>query len=285
MIKLVNMRFTTALIGSCVLTMVVPNIGWARSDLDVRVERLENIVANELNIKLINQLEAVQQEVRELRGKLEEQQNSVQVLSQRQEKLFLNLDSRLNGLHSSAVPTAADTPASVVVVPPVTQQSEPVAVKESAPTQQLPELEVGTSEKALYDAANTMLHEKKYTDAILEFKDLLWQFPEGTYAIHAQYWLGELYMMQWQRNRADTSALSQAKEAFNTVNNKYQGHERAGDALLKLGLLEMDLDHLALAKDLLLQVVSKYPNTARARIAESNILRIDQTHFAQIPAQ
>lgn len=284
------MRVKQLLISSLFI-MVVPNISWARSEMDARVSRLENIVANELDIKLLNQIEAMQQEIRELRGKLEEQQNSVQMLNQKQDKLYINLDSRINNLPSGNADTAAPNVNSSAANPaPVVQSTmqsneakdipEPT-FNSNAPIAPVSAVEqTGTSEKSLYDVANALVQQRKYAEAIIEYKDLLWQFPEGVYAPHAYYWLGELYSIQWQANRQDKNLLNQAKEAFTTLTSRYQGQERAGDALLKLGLLEMEQDHFAVAKDLLQQVIAKYPNTARSRIAENNIVKIEQSHFS-----
>lgn len=283
------MRVKQLLISSLFVSMIVPNIGWARSDMDTRVSRLENIVANELDIKLLNQIEAMQQEIRELRGKLEEQQNSVQMLNQKQDKLYINLDSRINNLPSTNAPNAASSSADTTPAAPASAPAVQTTVQPNDTTVVMPPMSAvehtGTSEKSLYDVANGLVQQRKYAEAIIEYKDLLWQFPEGVYAPHAYYWLGELYSIQWQANRHDKNLLTQAKEAFTTITSRYQGQERAGDALLKLGLLEMEQDHLAVAKDLLQQVVTKYPNTARARIAENNIAKIEQSHFSAQAAQ
>lgn len=75
--------------------MTLPSLSWAKSQLEERLNRIENIVSNEFNIDLINQLATLQSEIQELRGKVEEQQNELQLLSKKQDKLFTNLDSRL----------------------------------------------------------------------------------------------------------------------------------------------------------------------------------------------
>jgi TolA-binding protein len=102
------------------------------------------------------------------------------------------------------------------------------------------------TEKSVYDVAYRYMSTKQYVQAITEFKDLLWQYPEGTYAPNAYYWLGEIFLAQWQQNKTDNTLLAQAKEAFNTVVEKYTAHHKAVDALLKLGFIELEqekLDH------------------------------------------
>ncbi len=253
------MRFTQSWleIGVIVVAMILPSSGWAKSELDLRLTRLENIVQNELNISLINQLEAMQQEIRELRGKVEEQQNAMHDLNQKQHKLFVNLDTRLNSFNSATSDPIATTTSSepkYIVVPGTASPSE----------------------QTVFDDAYKLMNNKKYDAAITEFKDLLWQFPEGTHAASAYYWLGEIYLLQWQQNRSDQALLDQAKQSFTTVINKYQGNTKEADALLKLGMIEIDLGNWTQAKDILTQVIQKQPNSSRARIAESKLQRLQQ---------
>lgn len=246
--------------------MALSNTSLAGSEIDNRVTRLENIVANELNIKLLNQLDAMQQEIRELRGKLEEQQNSMQHLNHKQDTLYLNLDARLNKMAE----------------PEQTPNTEAIQTKDASTTQTTPISELHQdnteikSEEELFNSANAKVSARQYSEAIIEFKDLLWQHPTGTYAADAYYWLGELYLMQWQQNKAESILLAQAKEAFTTITNKYKGSPKENDALLKLGLIEVDLQQWAAAKEILQRVVTKNPKTATARIAENNLRRIQQ---------
>lgn len=249
------MRFTQSwlAVGAMVVAMTLPSSSWAKSELDLRLTRLENIVQNELNIGLMNQLDAMQQEIRELRGKVEEQQNAMQALNQKQDKLFVNLDTRLNNLNSA--PATNDVKSSMPVATTVTPS---------------------TSEQEVFDSAYKLMNTKKYDAAITEFKDLLWQFPEGAYAANAYYWLGEIYLLQWQQNRSDQALLDQAKQSFTTVTNKYKGNTKEADALLKLGMIEIDLGNWVQAREILTQVIQKQPNSSRARIAEGKLQRLQQ---------
>lgn len=224
------MRFLQSwLVVSVVVAMALSGSSWAKSELDLRVTRLENIIDNELNISLINQLDAMQQEIRELRGKIEEQQNAMQALNQKQDKLFVNLDTRLNNLNTA------------------------------------------DPEQAAFDAAHNLMNTKKYDIAITEFKNVLERFPDGKYAASTYYWLGEIYLLQWQQNRSENDLLQQAKDAFIAVTTRYSGDPKEADALLKLGMIEIDLGNWAQAKDILTQVIQKQPNSSRARIAESKL--------------
>lgn len=241
------MRFTQSWFSNSVLavSLVLSNISWAKPDLDARVAVLENIVSNELNMNLLSQIDTLQQDLRELRGTIEEQQNLIQLLQQKQEKLFLNLESRLDNLKvdQHTISTNNDQ-----------------------------------SEKALYDNAYSLLRNNKYESSILAFQNLVSQYPDTVYASNAYYWLGELYLVQWQQDRSKVDLLTQSKDAFNTVIDKYHGQEREGHALLKLALIEMDLDHIAIAKEMLEEIVGKYPNSAMARVAANNLQKIEHNN-------
>ncbi len=253
------MRFTQSwlAVGAIVVSMALPSSSWAKSEYDVRITRLENIIDNELSASMIDQLESMQQEMRELRGKIEEQQDALRALNQKQEKLFVNLDARLKSVTTNGTVTES------------TGSLQESRIEEQTAT-------VNEGEKAVYDAACNTMSLKQYPQAIAEFKDLLWQYPDGLYTANAHYWLGEIYLAQWQQNPNDEALISQAKESFNVIVNKYKGHQNEGDALLKLAMIEIDLEHWAVAKDLLNQVLIKHPNTSRARIAESKLQRLQQ---------
>jgi tol-pal system protein YbgF len=259
-------------LGVTILSLILPNICLAGSEIDSRVTRLENIVANELNIKLLNQIDAMQQEISELRGKLEEQQNTMQNINQKQDKLYLNLDTRINKLNEPNQTSSVNNPATNPAAKPA---QHPVGTNQSTATS-LEEPIVDKSEQGLFEAASLLMQERKYSEAVIEFKDLLWQYPDGIYAADTHYWLGELYLLQWQQNRHDSNLVAQAKESFTTVINRYQGHAKENDALLKLGLIEVDLEQWASAKEILQKVIQKNPQTAAARIAENNLRRVEQ---------
>jgi len=233
-----------------VIGMALPGAIWARSpSLDDRLVRLENILENELSVGVLTQIELMQQEVRELRGKIEEQQNELHLLSKKQEKLYVSLETRLN---SVSVPT--DTKEIVSVVEPENKDSE----------------------KYCYDTAYRYIVVKQYDQAITGLKILISRFPKGTYVANAHYWLGDIYLTQWQENRSNKEFLKQAMDSFNTVINNYQTHHKAGDALLKLGIVELERENWLAAENLLNQVIEKYPGSSRSALAELKLKHMQQ---------
>ncbi len=267
------MRFTQSwlAVGVIVVSVALPSTSWAKSSVDLRLERLENILENEVSADLLSQLTAMQQEVQELRGKIEVQQHEILLLTQKQEKLYLNLDSRIGSLtQSTSAIVAADPliPAEESLPAPETVNSDQAATSDSI--WQFAE----QSEHKVYDNAYKLLSTKQFPQAIASFKQLLEQYPAGKFAPNAYYWLGEIYAAQWQQNKANGALLQQAVTAFKAVVESFPAHHKAVDALLKLGLVEVDQEHWVAAQALLQEVIQKYPDSSRARIAEAKLQRM-----------
>ena len=261
------MRFTQSwlAVGAIVVSMALPTSGWARSSLDARMERLERLVESQLSVDTFNQLESLQQELRELRGQLEEQEHALQLLNTRQEQLYADLDDRLGQLSKAK---QNSTQQAQVIPQSSTAQVSPISATKLKTKQD--------EEKAVYEAAYQLMDSRKYPQAVTAFQDFLWQYPEGQYVPNAHYWLGEIYLVQWNQNRENLQYVEQAVQSFQTVITKYKEHQKGVDALLKLGLIEVDKENWTAAKTLLTQLKNEYPDSSRARIAEAKLQRLKQ---------
>ncbi len=80
-------------------------------DVDRRVGQVERVVNNQSLVELTQRVDALQNEVRQLRGQVEELENSNTALRKQQRDLYADLESRLNALAAapgaSAPPSAA----------------------------------------------------------------------------------------------------------------------------------------------------------------------------------
>lgn len=272
-------------LGVIVVSMTLPSSCWAKSDVDFRLERLENIIENQVSADLLNQLEAMQQEVQSLRGKIEEQQHEITTLNQKQEKLYLNLDSRIGSLtqHNGATPQSILPPDPVSEVHTTAPVLDPNAVS-TTPAVTTGQIHRSDSiwhvteykEKEAYDTAYKFMSSKLYPEAITAFKEYLLQYPSGTYAPNSYYWLGEVYVLEWQKNKADQALIQTAISAFQTVVNNFPQHHKAVDSLLKLGIVEAEQQHWQAAKDIFTKVIQRYPDTSGARIADAKLQQLRQ---------
>src|SRR5579864_8187678 len=67
------------------------------NELDARVARIERVVSNQSLVALAQNLDAVQGDVRQLRGRVDELENSQEALRKQQHDLYSDLDKRLGG--------------------------------------------------------------------------------------------------------------------------------------------------------------------------------------------
>ena len=228
---------------------------------------------------MVLQVQELQDEVRTLRGMLEEQSRELENLKRRQRDQYLDLDQRLSEVRnaqpvSSGGPAlAAGSAASAGVstagaqdVPevrdPMVSQSEIVGIGE--PLTQSQAIEASPEdEKAAYDQAFQALKELRYADAAEEFQSFLDAYPNSDYADNAQYWLGESYYV----TRNDDIAL----KAFQDLLDQYPQSPKAPDALLKIGYTHYELEQWDSARAALTQVQENYPDGTLSRLAENRL--------------
>lgn len=225
-------------------------------------------------------MEFLQQEVQELRGKVEEQAYQLQQLQEHQKKLYLDLDRRLreggpakiSGVSSASLlerqaqvttkmQGGLDSRVSSQLVSD--QTSTPASTLTALPSNE----EVVAEEKA-YQQAYHLIQNKDYDGALMAFKSMIKSFPHGKYVPNAHYWLGEIYLVK--------ENLDLASEAFNAVYQNYLQHPKAADSLLKLGYVEYAKGQWKRSQNLLTQVKTQFPGTTSAQLADSRLQQMQQ---------
>lgn len=203
--------------------------------------------------QLFQQLYQLQQEITMLRGMLEEQGYKIKQMEQDQLDRYQDIDRRLSGLTSAPAPAASGSaPADSDAATPPAQA--PAASAAPADPEQ---------EKLLYDASFDLVKARDFEKAALAFNAFLRRYPDSQYAGNAQYWLGEVYLVQ--------SDLESAGKAFAQVISRYPNHRKESDAIYKLGDVERRLGHNDKARDLFQQVISKYPDSSAAQLASREL--------------
>lgn len=124
----------------------------------------------------------------------------------------------------------------------------------------------GTEEQAAYDNAFELLKQSRYNDAIVDFRSLIAEFPNGALVDDAQYWIGEAYYV--------TRDFENALEAFETVVDQYPNSQRVPEALLKLGYVQAELGQTDQARRTLNQVITQYPGSRVAISAETRLSKL-----------
>jgi len=224
---------------------------------------------------LVIQVQELQDEVRTLRGMLEEQARELDNLKRRQRDQYLDLDQRINAVRGSqpmqpGAGSYAAQPEPQAVPPrdepevrdPMVSPSEVAGIGEPNVQSQAvaasPE-----AEKAAYDRAFQALKELRYADAAEEFQSFLQRYPNSEYADNAQYWLGESYYV--------TRNYDIALTAFQDLLDRFPESPKAPDALLKVGYTHYELEQWDSARAALTQVQEKFPDSTLSRLAENRL--------------
>ena len=126
---------------------------------------------------LAYQLQQLQQEMRELRGILEEQQYAIRRLQQSRLDDYRNIDKRLLELQQGGVVLQPDTSTATAAVVD-TESTKIVGAKQA------------------YNDAYANIKKQDFDQAVIAFESFIPQYPESSYAGNAFYWLGELYVLR-----------------------------------------------------------------------------------------
>lgn len=197
------------------------------------------------------QMQVLQEEVRMLRGMVEELNYQLQQIKQRQMDDYLDIDRRL----SAIVSAAAKPEAGVDALAQTSQESVTGAETDmqqsalgSAPAASQPGMPLDPAARALmkanYDQASSLLlKQRDFEGATLAFKQHIVDYPSSPYVANAYYWLGEVYLLQGEDELA--------RQSFTAVVEQHVGHSKAMDASFKLGKIFYQLGNLERAKQLL----------------------------------
>jgi len=239
---------TLALVGCATLPPEEDPVQIRLNDLDTRLAKIERVVTNQSLLDLSQRIDALQAEVRSLRGQAEELDNGTQAARKQQRDLYTDLDKRLLALESGGTAIA-----------PAAAGTAPLTATGGAPAD-APQLAYGKAFDAL-KAAN-------YPVAIAGFRGFLGTYSRHVLADNAQYWLGEAYYV--------TRDYDNALAAFSRVGSEWPTSSKAADALLKVGYSQFELKRYREARESLTEVGTRFPGTDAARLAAERIRRIPE---------
>lgn len=296
-------RFVGGALAALLLCNVPPLAAQSMEELERRLTIVERKLSSEALTQIVNELNQLQSESSELRGRLDVVQRQLEQLEERQRQIYADLDSRLRALESGPPPVVpGQTPGGPTVpgqapgdqavpgqgpdqgfgtpgnvpppLPPATggeagAPTGPAAGQPQPPAPQepaAPPLQDPRSEAEQYRAAFETLRAGNYDDAADQFQAFLRRFPEGEFSANARYWLGESYYVV---REFDTALMH-----FQRVLEDYPESAKAGDALLKIGFVQFELGQLNQARETLRRVVNEYPGTTAASLASQRLERI-----------
>ena len=208
---------------------------------------------------LFQQLQQMQEEIAQLRGMLEEQQNQIQRLQQEGLERYQDLDRRLaSGVAGSAASGQNS-------VSDAGQSANGGSIAPNAPASSGDPAGDPAKEKLYYDAAFDLIKAKDFDKASQAFGAFLRKYPNSQYAGNAQYWLGEVNLAKGD--------LQGAGQAFAKVSQLYPQHNKVPDSLYKLADVELRLGNRDKAQGILRQVIAQFPNSSAAQLAQRQLNR------------
>ena len=239
------------------------NLSPAERRLQAVEDRVATLQRRVGNIETSRDSSALQSDLRQLRGEVEQLQHQMTVDAQQQKDQLANLESRVQRLEQGGGGQgAATTPppmaggAQVGGTPPPPSQLVP-------PAGQAPAGNVSADEEQSYLRNFNMLRAGKNADAIAGFRQQLATYPQGSYADNGWYWMG----MAYYNDRDDAQALS----SFQSLLERFPASPRVPDTLLKVGAILQAESKPEQARAAYQRVIQSFPNTTAASTARQRL--------------
>ena len=199
-------------------------------------------------------LEQLQDEVRSLRGLVEQQQHQIRQMEQQQRDRYRDLDRRITQAGSRAPATG---------VAPVSSSADVNA--DATSTAPSTAGTVANNDIQAYQDAIALVRKKAYAEAFEAFSSFIELYPESVRLPNAYYWLGEVNLAEQK--------LEPARAAFEHVLENYPDNRKVADSTYKLGVIHHQLGNQDKAKELFQQTVSRFPDSSAAKFARDYLKR------------
>jgi len=229
------------------VTNKAPNVGnFSIKNLSIpqRIARLENIAESNNFYQQEKTIQDLRAEIQVLTGKVEEQEHAIKQYQNQIDAQNKDINRRMDNIISALK----------------NNKGNDIAINKAVST--------GDSEKDFYTQGYDYLKAKQYSKAAFQLQSYISKYPNGKYIANANYWLGEVFLLQ--------SNLSGAMDAFNTIITKYPDSDKVREAMLKKGIVYIYQQNLGDAKKTFEAIKKKYPNTVVARLADSRLQQIKE---------
>lgn len=210
--------------------------------LEGRVLKLEeaNNQQTRSMLDLQGQIEALNTEIRKLRGQNEELAHGLQDAEKREKDFYVDLDTRLRRFESTGEAVPAAGGAESVAAP--ADRDDPVA------------------ENRAYEAAYGLYKGGSNASAAKAFQEFARKYPQSVHVPNAIYWLGNALF-----NLGDYKG---ALETYRELRKDYPAYPRDAEVLFNIAGCQLELKQSQDAQKTLKLLVSKYPSSEAAAKAK-----------------
>tara|TARA_B100001564_G_scaffold209928_1_gene176688 strand:- start:632 stop:1333 length:702 start_codon:yes stop_codon:yes gene_type:complete len=204
----------------------------------------------ELLLEKINQLK---KEIENLTASIETNNLSISRLEEANQIRYVDLDKRIHLIETK-----------LLFEESLDEDSPEISIN---PLSGLVDEEIESGEFDLWSNSMRLVDNSRYSEAAENLRLLILSYPDGTYTGDAYFWLGEIYLVQ--------EMLEDSAEILNAFLLKFEEHPRKGDALYKLAVVKINLEDVVSAEELLQEVISNYPNSGAALLAEQDLIKLN----------
>ena len=231
----------------------------------VAVDTGASATATNINWQIMQKNQQLENDLRSLRGKLEEQDNEIAQLKHELENRYADLDQRLELLQQKIDPEASnttednqqDTPPSNTTITNPSSNTTAAAVNKApvvVSTQNTSELE-----KAAYTVALDAYKQGGAKKAIAPMQNFIKNNPNSVYISNAYFWLAEFNLAIEPTNYAE------AKKNYGIVANQYPNSSRAPRAVYQLYNIAKEVDkNSTQANQYKAKLLKQYPKSEEA---------------------
>ncbi len=212
--------------------------------LEKRIAAIEAIVQGGGLTEMQNQIDALKQEVAQLKGDLEVVTHNLETAQQRQKDLYTDTDTRLRKIESAATETTNQTGS---VAPPV------------APVEE--------KDVKAFAEADALSKSSKHKEAFAAFDSFLKEYPTSKLVPEALYGMG---YSQFALKNYKSSIATQQK-----VIDSHPESTKVPDAMFNMANSQIQLGQVSNAKKTLRDLIAKHPDAAVTPSAQKRLKALE----------
>jgi len=215
--------------------------------LEARVLKLEDAIKQQQTksmLDLQSQIDALNTEIRKLRGQNEEIAHGLQDAEKRQKDFYVDLDTRLRHFESAEAAAKEAADAAAKAAPKTPPAATPVDPSDP------------TAENRAIESAYNLFKSGSHADAAKALHEFIRKYPDSVHVPNASFWLGSAQ-----------SAMKDYKGALDTYQGMlkdFPGTPKAADAMYGIAVCQKGLKRPKAASKTLKQLIAKYPSSEAA---------------------
>lgn len=217
--------------------------------LEVRLLKLEESLGQQTRsmLDLQGQIDALNGEIRKLRGQGEELAQGLRDAEKRSKDFYVDLDARLRYFESAEEAAREATAKTSQLAAATTADAQVDSVDPII-------------ENRAFEVAYTLFKSDKHANAVKAFEEFLGKYPDSVHVPNAKFWLGNaLYKLKNYKSALDV---------YQGLLKTDPGMPRAADAMLGIADCQQELKLVNAARKTLKQLVADYPVSEAAAKAK-----------------